>query len=458
MTSSLKYFEYQKEAISFGLVKPYVGLFLEMGLGKTLITLSILEHLQIFGGFQPTLLMAPKAVCYSTWPDEIEQWGFDLTPSIMVGKPAQRLDALHDPADVYIANYDSLQWLTEQEEFKKFRILIMDELSMLKSTKSVRHKALWAVRHQFMRRIGLTGMPVPNHLSDVYGMMRMIDNGKTFPKKGEFMGKYFYNVSKNDYPIYKPTHGSEDKIHKLMAPTVLTMKADDYIDLPEFMPQKLMLGMDRKMQEQYDEIEKEFMLTISKDIYLDVKTAAVKSVKLRQLTSGFVYNGTETHKLNTDKLKACREFIESLQGQPCIIAYNFKQSRDMLLETFKGCLHIGAGMTKEQVNKTIKRWNTGKYEVMIVHPKPAARGLNLQFGGHHLLWYELTWVLDDYSQLNARLRRHGQESSWIGIHHLLFKNTIDEAQYASLMVKQDTNDRLYKAITNYHRRKRCLTA
>ena len=428
-----------------------------MGLGKTLITLSILEHLQIFGGFQPTLITAPKAVCYTTWQDEIDQWGFEFSTSTIVGKPKERLEALHDSADIYLTNYDNLVWLQQQKESKKFRILAMDELTMLKSTKAARTKALWKMRHQFIRRIGLTGMPVPNHLIDVFSMMRMIDNGKTFPKKTEFVSKYFYNISRESYPIYVPTNSAEDEIHKLIAPSVITMKADDYLDLPEFMPQKINLHMDSKMQRDYDEIEKEFMLSLEDNIYIDVKTAATKSIKLRQLTSGFIYNGAETHVLNEVKLKACKEFIDSLNGEPCIIAYNFKQTRNRLLETFKGALHIGSGMSKIETQQAVKKWNSGKYPVLLVHPKPAARGLNLQFGGHHLLWYEMTWILDDHEQLNARLKRPGQKSKWIGIHYLMFKDTIDEAMYDSLMIKKDTNDRLYKAVTNYHKRKKkCL--
>lgn len=436
-------------------MNPWCGLFLDMGLGKTVISLMVLEHLKIFGGFEPTIVLAPKHVANSTWPDEIEEWEFDFHFEVMTGNARKRAKTLQTMPEMLITNYEQIPWLMARPESKRYRILILDEISKMKSTKSNRWRSLAKKKtlSRFDRRIGLTGMPVPNHLIDLFGIMKIIDGGESFPLKGIFISKYFRNVSKNDnYPIYRINPGAEKKIHKRIAPRVLAFKAEDYTDLPPYRFKTIKLQLPDEAKDLYETLQHDFFLKIGDEI-IDVETAAVLSMKLRQLLSGFLYNEDSTVQINKERLGACKDFVDDLEGEPVIIGYQYQESLARLKKAFPKAPIIGKGSKPAYVRRIIKEWNAGKHPVLLIHPKSGGHGLNLQHGGHHILWYEITWSLDDYYQLLARLRRHGQKSRFISVSHLLFENTIDMTMLKSLTDKKGTQDRLYKAIKKYMKRR-----
>lgn len=447
---------YQKRAIDFIHRRPYAMLFIEMGLGKTLIVLSALDDMKLIGTLQPTLVLAPKNVCATTWPDEIDKWEFEFTHIHLAGNPAKRKKLLQkiirEKIDMVFMSYDLLVWLCKQKEYKYFKIVVEDEITKLKSTKSDRWRSLKKMLNNFSRRIGLTGMPVPNHLIDLYGMMYAVDGGMTFPKKTEFVSKYFVNVSRNDYPMYKPYPGAEEKIYAQLAPNTLAMKAEDYEKLPEYVDQVIKLKLPKSAQKIYDSIERQFFAEIDGE-YIDIATAAVKSLKLRQLLSGFLYNDSATLAINKERLGVFKDTADSMNGEPIIIGYHFQESLKRLKKEFKKAPCIVKGIKPNELKAIMKDWNAGNIEELIINPATSAHGLNLQFGGHHVFWYELTWILDDFMQLNSRLRRKGQEAQSVFRHLFLFENTIDYLMLDSLTGKNDTQDRLYNFVTNYWRKK-----
>ena len=453
----MKLYSYQKRAIDFIHRRPYSALFIEMGLGKTLITLSALDDMKLVGALQPVLILAPKNVCATTWPDEIAKWEFEFTHVTLAGNPAKRKKLLQniirDKIEIVFMSYDLLVWLCKQKEFKYFKILVEDELTKLKSTTSDRWRSLKKMLKFFNKRIGLTGMPVPNHLLDLYGMMYAVDGGMTFPKKTEYVSQYFVNVSRNEnYPQYVTYPGAEEKIYARLAPNTIAMKAEDYLDLPEYVDQIIKLQMPKSARRIYNSIEKEFFANIDGQI-IDIETAAVKSLKLRQLLSGFLYNDSATISINKERLGAFKDTAENMNGKPIIIGYHFQESLKKLRKEFKNAPCIIKGIKGNELKAIMKDWNAGNVEQLIINPATSAHGLNLQFGGHHVFWYELTWILDDFAQLNARLRRNGQEADRVFRHLFLFENTIDYLMYDSLVSKNATQDRLYKFVTDYWRNK-----
>lgn len=452
----MRLFKFQKTAISFIHRRPYAALFIEMGLGKTLITLSALDDLKIVGAFYPTLILAPPNVCVTTWPDEIKKWDFDFSHVALTGNPARRKKLLNkiltEKIEIVFMSYDMLPWLVKQKEYKYFRILVEDELTKLKSTKSNRWRSLKKILHHFTRRIGLTGMPVPNHLIDLYGMMYAVDGGMTFPKKTEYISQYFINVSKNEYKIYKPYPGAEEKIYKRVAPNCLAMKAEDYLDLPEYVDQVFTLQLSKSARRIYDQIEREFFTEIG-DEYIDIETAAIKSLKLRQLLSGFLYNDNTTLQINKERLGIFKDAVENMNGEPKLIGYNFQESYQRLKKTFKKAEFVVKGTKANELKAIMKDWNAGNIEELVVNPATSAHGLNLQFGGHHVFWYEMIHNHDDFAQFNARLRRNGQESPFVSRHFFLFENTYDFIMQAQMTDKVNTQDRFYNFVRDYRREK-----
>jgi len=437
--------EYQRNAVSFLLDKPYRALFAEMTLGKTVITLLALEEMKTLGVLPPVLLVAPASTLATTWPDEISDWGFDFSYEVLVGgKPPARKKQLEKQVDIYMVSYELLPWLVEQRDFKKLKVLVCDEITKLKSTKSVRFRALRKHLKQFSKRIGLTGMPVSNHLIDLFGVMYVVDAGETFPKKTEFLGEFFHNVSHGDYPIYKVIQGAEKKIHKKIAKNSLVLETSDYLNLPPYVYSNVLLELPKELDKLYHSLEQDFLAEIQ-DVTIAPETAAVLSTKLRQVTSGFLYGEEEVLQLHDLKIQATKDYVEQLVGEPTIIAYYYQETRRKLAEAFPRAPQIGKGVKGEELRGAVRKWNSGEAPVLLMHASKG-HGLNLQFSGHRLFWYELTWIGEDYAQLNARLRRVGQRSNHVFIHHCLIKGTIDERMLKSLKDKKSTQDRLFQAI------------
>lgn len=449
----MNFLRYQLETAEFALKRPYSGIFAEMSMGKTAIALFVLEQLKIFGGFHPTLVVAPPLILETTWVEENRKWGFDFNLCILNDRrPEKRLLKLQANHEIFLISYDMLGWLFKQRESGKLRILVCDEISKVKSTNSDRHRILAKHLFQFTRRIGLTGMPVPNHLIDLYGIMHVIDSGMTFPSKTEYESRFFYNISRDsNYKVLLPKPKAESKIHELVAKNSTVLKAEDHLDLPPYAYQNIKYELPTKVRRMYDKLERSFLLELEGDKVVLADAIATRSQKLRQVLSGFVYDGGDTHALHDARLQGVKDYVQLLQGKPTIVVYYYKESIKRLLKAFPKAGHIGSDTKMSEAIQAMGTWNKGDMPVLLMHSSKG-HGTNLQFGGYHIYWYELTYVFDDYSQLNARLRRPGQKSKQVFVHHGIFANTIDELMLSNLSDKFDQQDRLFEAVKQYRRR------
>lgn len=435
---------YQKHAIDKVIENEKYGLFLDMGLGKTVSTLTAFSELQLLDT-EKMLVIAPLNVAKDTWADEISKWEHlkRLRVSKILGTPKQRLAALNKDADIYITNKENTKWLCEQ--YKKdwpFDMVVIDELSTFKNPSSQRFKAIKKKLPLVKRFVGLTGTPSPNSLLDLWAQVYLIDRGERLETAfSRYRERYFratHQVSDHVYN-WELREGSEDLIYKQIEDIALSMKASDYLDMPERIDTKQVITLSNKERKLYDELEKYYILEDETDGTVVAQSGASLSQKLLQLSNGAVYtDDEEVRHIHDRKLDKLEEIIEEAQGQPILLFYNFRHDRDRILERFDDVI------TLEDSNYKAK-WNSGKAKILLAHPASAGHGLNLQQGGHIIVWFGLTWSLELYQQANARLYRQGQEHTTI-IHHIMTENTIDQRVYQALQNKELTQDELMKAI------------
>ncbi|EGJ26775.1 DEAD/DEAH box helicase [Streptococcus porcinus] len=442
---------YQVVAKDFIMGHPHAAVILDMGMGKTATTLSAVNEL-MFDRFEVTkvLVIAPLRVANTVWSDEIEQWSElrHLRYSKIVGTPKQRMVALQKDADIYIVNRENLPWLVELcSPYFKWDMVVIDELSSFKSWQSKRFKAFMAMRPYMKRIVGLTGTPSSNGLMDLFAEFKVIDGGERLGRFiGEFRSRYFEEGRRNGNIVYEyiPMDYAECQIQDKISDITISMKALDYLDMPELISTKKLVHMSDKEKEKYSQFKKEYVLSELDGLEVTAANAASLTNKLVQLSNGAVYSDDHTVvSLHEQKLDALEDILESANGEPVLVAYWFKHDLARIMSRLEK-LKVKSRVLKTE--EDIREWNKGNVPVGLLHPAGAGHGLNLQKGGHHLVWFGLTWSLELYQQTNARLWRQGQESETVVIQHIVTEGTIDEEILKALENKDAQQERLIEAV------------
>ena len=438
--------EYQAYATRFILDHPVAAVFLQMGLGKSVITLTAIHDL-IFDRFEirRVLVIAPLRVARDTWPAEIEKWDHlkGLTYSVVVGDEHTRNAALMRDAQVYIINRENVSWLVEDSAAPfDYDMIVIDELSSFKSWQAKRFKSLLKVRPRVSRIVGLTGTPSSNGLMDLFAEFRVLDMGQ---RLGRFITRYretFFRPDRtNGMQVYswKPLPGAEEEIYRRIGDVTISMKSIDFLEMPECLMNRVPVRMDFLEKDLYDEMKQDLVIQL-KGRQIDAKNAAALSGKLTQMANGAVYTeeGEAVH-IHDRKLDALEDLIEGANGQPLLIAYWYKHDLQRIRERFPEARELRS-------SKDISDWNAGEIPVALIHPASAGHGLNLQEGGSTLVWFGLTWSLELYQQTNARLWRQGQKAGTVVIHHIVTEGTIDGRILKALEGKDRTQTALIDAV------------
>lgn len=434
---------YQQFATDFILNQSICCLMLDMGLGKTVITLSALWQL-VLDSFDVSrvLVIAPKRVAEDTWPKELAKWEHltGLTSSLILGSAAERKAALQRKAFLYIINRENVAWLVKNH-YWDFDMVVIDELSSFKSNKAERFKAMKKVRPMVTRIVGLTGTPAPNTLLDLWPQMYLMDMGQRLGRFiGGFRDRFFLPDKRNREIIYsyKPREGAEDAIYALISDICISMKAADYLDMPERIDNRIEVSMSPKERKLYDDFQKDMVLSIG-DEELDAANTAALSNKLLQMANGAVYGeDKKVIPIHDRKLDALEDLVEAANGKPLLVAYWYKHDLQRIKARFKNARCIDTA-------KDIDDWNAGQIPLALIHPASAGHGLNLQDGGCTIVWFGLTWSLELYQQLNARLWRQGQKHTVV-IHHIVTKGTHDEDVMRALENKDTRQSALIEAV------------
>lgn len=432
---------YQEYAKDWILAHPYCGLLLDMGLGKTLTTLSAIDELKnIFGLEYKILIIAPKKVAEETWSAEIEKWGFNLTYSKVLGSTKKRERALLKEADVYLINRENIVWLVEYYKTKwPFDFVVIDELSSFKSSKAKRFRALRKVRPKIERVVGLTGTPAPNSLIDLWPQMYLLDRGERLEtSQTRYKNKYFYPDKQNGHIVYSwgLRQGSEEAIYRQIEDICISMKAKDYLKLPPRTDNAVPVQISNVAA--YKKMEQDLVLDF-KGQEVTAANAAVLVNKLLQLANGAIYDDEKrTVSIHDDKLDALENIVEDSQGQPILVFYQYQHDLERIKTRFPQAEEL----------EDLERWNRGEIPILLCHPQSAGHGLNLQKGGHIIVWFGLTWSLEYYQQANARLDRQGQTEPVI-VHHLVAQNTVDEKVLRVLQGKEEKQEMLLEAVKAY---------
>ena len=436
---------YQAYATDFILDHPEAAVFLDMGLGKSVITLTALLDLCLDRfEISKVLVIAPLRVARDTWSTEIHKWDHlkPFTYSVVVGTVAERKAALAKKAHIYLINRENVSWLVEDSGFPfDFDMVVIDELSSFKSYQAKRFRSLLKVRPTVKRIVGLTGTPSSNGLMDLWAEFRVLDLGK---RLGRFIthyrNTYFQPDKRNGMVIYsyKPLPGAEDAIYNQISDMTISMKAVDHLDMPECIMNEVRVSLSKEERKKYDTLRDDLILSIG-DSDIDAANAASLSNKLSQMANGAVYGDEKSvHHIHDHKLDALEDLIEAANGKPVLVAYWFKHDLERIQKRFK--------VREIKTSKDITDWNDGKIPVAVIHPASAGHGLNLQAGGSTLIWFGLTWSLELYQQTNARLWRQGQKSATVVIHHIIAENTIDELILQALHKKEKSQNALIDAV------------
>ena len=442
--------DYQRYATEYIESHPAAAVFLDMGLGKTSITLTALNNL-LFDYFDVhrILVVAPLRVARNTWSDEIEKWDHlhNLTFAIAVGTEKERIAALTQKSDITMINRENLQWLIEKSgQPFEYDMVVIDELSSFKNHQAKRFKALMKVRPKVKRIVGLTGTPSSNGLMDLFAEFKILDMGE---RLGRFIGQYrnsYFKPDKVNGPIvysYKPLPGAEDAIYQKISDITISMKAADHLKMPELINTKYMVHLSDKEKKKYEDMKAELVLALPEG-EITAANAASLSNKLSQMANGAVYADDESIlSVHERKLDALEDIIESANGKPLLVAYWFKHD---LMRIEQRLNEKKIPFQKLDTDASMKRWNKGELPVALIHPASAGHGLNLQSGGSTLVWFGITWSLELYQQTVARLYRQGQESRTVTIIHILTQGTVDEKIMKALADKDSTQSALIDAV------------
>ena len=437
--------DYQAYAIDYIETHPVAAVLLDMGLGKTVISLTAIADL-LFDSFEAhrILVVAPLRVARDTWPAEIEKWEHlqHLTYSVVVGTPKERRAALMANADITIINRENLQWLIEDSGFPfTYDMVCIDELSSFKNHKSKRFQALMKVRPKVKRIIGLTGTPSSNGLMDLWAEFKLLDMGQRLGRFiTQYRNDYFLPDKRNGQIIYsyKPMPYAEDAIYRKISDMTISMKSTDHLKMPELVSSRYEVKLSEAEAQRYDDLKQELILQLPEG-EVTAANAASLTGKLVQLANGAIYSDDgDTVEFHDRKLDALEDIIEAANGKPLLVAYWFKHDLQRIKQRFE--------VREIKSSKDIADWNKGDIPVAVIHPASAGHGLNLQAGGSTLIWFGLTWSLELYQQTNARLWRQGQTSGTVVIQHIITKGTIDERILKALSLKELTQNSLIDAV------------
>lgn len=442
--------EYQSFATNYIEHHPISALLIDMGLGKTVITLTALFDL-LFDSFEihKVLVVAPLRVGLISWPDELKKWEHlhFLKSSIVIGTEMERLRALKAKADIYIINRENLEWLVTKSGYKfDFDTVVIDELSSFKNGRSKRHKALMTVRPYVKRIIGLTGTPAGNGLMDLWAEFKCLDYGS---RLGRFITRYreeyFLPDKRNGMVVfsYKPQAGAEARIYSKISDITISMKAIDHLKMPDLIEVERAVELDKHEISLYKELVEEMVLEL-KDKEITSANAAVLTGKLLQIANGAIYSDSgEIVEIHNRKLDELEDIIEAANGKPLLVAYWFKHDLDRIKKRLDKLGVIYKTLDKPE---NIRQWNDKELQVGLIHPASAGHGLNLQSGGNTIVWFGLTWSLELYQQTVARLYRQGQKSGSVVVMHIIAKGTMDELVLRALKDKDMTQTRLIDAV------------
>ena len=443
-------YEYQQYATRFIEKNEVAAIFLECGLGKSVITLTAIKNLIAKGEVKKVLVIAPLRVGKTTWPDEIEKWEHlkGLTYSVAIGTVKERESALRKNADITIINRENVEWLIAKSGVPfDYDMVVIDELSSFKSYKAKRFKYLLKARPTVERIVGLTGTPSSNGLMDLWAQFRLLDLGE---RLGRYITRYregYFTPDKRNAQVvfsYKPLPGAEEKIYDKIGDITISMKAKDYLKMPDLVMNTVKVKMSDKDGAIYEQLKDDMFIDIREE-EIDVANAAALSNKLQQLANGAIYSADKkVIRIHDGKLDALEDLIESANGKPVLVSYWFKHDLERIKERFPFVREI-------KTPDDIKAWNKGEILVGIIHPASAGHGLNLQQGGSTMIWFGLTWSLELYQQTIARLYRQGQTKTVV-VHHIVTEGTIDELMLVSLDRKEKRQDALIDAVKAQIRR------
>lgn len=437
--------DYQTYATKFIEEHPVAAVLLDMGLGKSVITLTAIKNLCLDTfEVQKILVIAPLRVARDTWKAELEKWEHlrCIKYSVAVGTEAERKAALQKPANLYIINRENVGWLIEQSGLPfDYDMVVIDELSSFKSHQAKRFRSLMKVRPTVKRMVGLTGTPSSNGLMDLWAEFRLLDMGK---RLGRFITHYrdeFFRPDKRNGQVifsYKPKDGAEEEIYRRISDITISMKSTDFLQMPECVINEVEVSLSDKEMKMYNGLKKDLVLAIANK-EIDAVNAGALSNKLSQMANGAVYDEDKNYiEIHDRKLDALEDLIEQSNGKPVLVAYWFKHDLERIKKRFT--------VREIKTSKDIVDWNNGSIPVAVIHPASAGHGLNIQEGGSTLIWFGLTWSLELYLQTNARLWRQGQKSKTVVIHHIITKGTTDEQIMKALRTKETTQDALMDAV------------
>ena len=442
--------DYQKYATEFIESHPIAAVILQMGLGKTVCTLTAIEHL-MYDTFEVSkvLIVAPLRVAKVTWSDEIDKWDHlsHLTYSVAVGSEKERLSALKKKADLYMINRENLQWLIEKSGLPfDYDMVVLDELSSFKSWQSKRFRAFMKVRPKVQRVVGLTGTPSSNGLMDLFAEFKCLDMGE---RLGRFITQYrnaFFIPDRMNGQVvysYKPRPFAEEEIYRRIGDITISMKALDHLKMPELIENRYPVYMDDGEKQQYESMKKNLILPYLENEAITAANAAALSGKLCQMANGAVYSdeGSVVH-IHDRKLDALEDIIEAAQG-PILLCYWFKHDLERITKKLD---ELKVEYARISSDGSIRMWNEGKFQVGLIHPASAGHGLNLQAGGNHIVWFGLTWSLELLEQSNARLWRQGQRAETVVVQYLVTAGTIDERILDAISKKEQDQNALIDAV------------
>lgn len=478
---------YQKKAVKFLLEHACAALFLDPGLGKTAITLAAFLMLKKRGLASKALVIAPLQVAHSVWPTQTEVWKDFNGLRVVVLHGPHKDDLLTEDADLYVINPEGLEWLLQIEKsktpsgktrvsldtrrFKKlgFDTLVIDELTKFKNMQANRFKSLKLVIPTFARRWGLTGSPAANGLLGLFGQCYILDEGRALGRYvTHYRQTYFKTVDHAGF-VWVPKEGAEELIYERVAPLALRMDADDYLEMPTLIPNNIKLELPDAARRVYDELQDDLLAQVE-DRVVTAQTAAVASMKCRQVAAGGIYltpdlepsltrlakTKREWAEVHNVKTEALADLVDELQGQPVLVAYDFGHDLERFKKKFGQHIPVIGGKSDARKTKPlIKAWNNGKLPFLFVHPASAAHGLDgLQHVGQHVAWHTLTWDYELYDQLIRRLRRQGNSAPRVTSHHFIMRDTVDEAQMWALQRKKKGQQSFFQGLQLLAKRRR----
>lgn len=448
MATEFKPYPYQQYSINKIIENNKFGLFVDMGMGKTVSTLTAIDELKYnYLEVDRVLVIAPLRVVKDTWAQEVEKWNHlsHLTVSLVTGTPQQREKALAVDADIYVTNKENTKYICEK--YRKdwpFDMLVIDELSTFKNSSSQRFKILKKQMPLVKRFVGLTGTPSPNNLMDIWSQIYLIDGGERLGKTvTKFKQNYFYPTHQLSEHIFnwELKIGAKDEIYNQISDITVSMESKDYLKMPERIDSVHEMKLSKKERALYDQLKHDMIIEddINDEKDIVALSSATLSQKLMQMSNGAVYTTDGTYKhIHDKKLEMLDEIVEESQGKPILVFYNFKHDKERILERYKFAETLDS-------DDYMKRWNNGEIKMLIAHPASAGHGLNLQYGGSTVVWFGLTWNLEHYEQANARLYRQGQTETTI-IHHIMTENSIDQDVYKTLKNKKLGQNELMYAV------------